>query len=519
MLVLLDAATHTLTVRPPAGYHFNLEAPPPQLTSGAKVTKITAAEAQVAVPDGVTAVTARWFVCDDGKGMCLAVREELVIEGGAVKSRQPAPEAKGDVPSGAPATAGSVSHGFLVDRPDEALAQAKKERRPLMIDFFGIWCPPCNALDETVFCRPEFQRATEAFVKLKLDADRETSWALKEKYKVGGYPTVVFATADGEEIDRVVGSRTLKEFIARAEDALAHQTGERSVKQRALRHLERAEFAEAEKLLVGTTETRLQKRAHVGVAREAVKQAGLDQKQAARETYIATLKVALQNETGPDALEWAAALADLAGEDNDAAGAKAAREKIIAVAQALEKQPALIEAEGLSRADLLQYRAGALDAMFDKDAAAKLYAEAAAEYEREVKEAGLTPATARGYNLERAFCLGKAGQSEAALALYTQLEASYPNEFTFLFAHAGLLHTLRRMEEAEPLARKALGLAYGDNRLRAAERLAKIQRERGKADDARAIVDEALASAKAPADPFNRTHRYIKALKSLRKAL
>src|SRR5207244_1759231 len=128
----------------------------------------------------------------------------------------------------APPSPGAVELGFLVDRPEQALEQARRERRPLMVDFFGIWCPPCNMLDETVFSRPEFARAAEVFVKLKLDADRETSWGLKERWRVGGYPTVIFATPDGEEIDRVVGARSLAQFVARVEDALAHQAQPRA---------------------------------------------------------------------------------------------------------------------------------------------------------------------------------------------------------------------------------------------------------------------------------------------------
>ena len=32
-----------------------------------------------------------------------------------------------------------------------AFVSAKKTGKPLLISFFGIWCPPCNELDETVF--------------------------------------------------------------------------------------------------------------------------------------------------------------------------------------------------------------------------------------------------------------------------------------------------------------------------------------------------------------------------------
>jgi hypothetical protein len=38
-----------------------------------------------------------------------------------------------------------------------------------------------------------------------VDVDRAESWALKDRYSVGGYPTLVAVTADGVEVDRLVG--------------------------------------------------------------------------------------------------------------------------------------------------------------------------------------------------------------------------------------------------------------------------------------------------------------------------
>ncbi len=533
----LDAQARTLTVRPPAGYHFNLQAPPPALNGGALApAKLTAAEAVVPLPAGITRVDARWFICDDGGGMCMVVREELVVDGARVTTRPAAAPAGHAGGSAAPPAPGAEEHGFLVDRPDEALERAKKERRPLIVDFFGIWCPPCNVLDETVFSRPEFARAAEAFIKLKLDADRDTSWALKERWRVGGYPTVVFATADGEEIDRIVGSRSLPEFLARVDDALAHQAQPRAVLEQRVHagdldaarrlsrmQLERQEYAPVLRRLerlkregkLAAEDGILLSRARVGAAKAQMTEPGAGAP--ARAAYVEALKQALTDEpASADVLDWASTLPDLLEEDGDAAGATAAWTALRDATHSLEKRPDLLAREGLTRADLLQARASALDALKDADGTRKAYAEAAAEYAREIAEAGLAPASARGFNIERAFCLGKSGQVEQALQLYTALEKSYPGEFTFAFAHAGLLHSQKRAAEAEPLARDALQHAYGDNRLRAAERLAKLLKEQGKAAEAAAVVADALAQAKKPTDPFNRTHRYIAALEKLR---
>jgi protein disulfide-isomerase len=63
---------------------------------------------------------------------------------------------------------------------------AKKEKKPMILDFFGIWCPPCNELDETVFETTRFIEKAKSFQLLKIDADSDSSWKLKDKYNVGG---------------------------------------------------------------------------------------------------------------------------------------------------------------------------------------------------------------------------------------------------------------------------------------------------------------------------------------------
>ena len=90
----------------------------------------------------------------------------------------------------------------------------------MVIDFFGIWCPPCNELDEQVFSQKSFAHSSSRFVRLKLDVDSPISWELKSKYHVTGYPTVVFASADGDEISRIIGFRALQDFLAEMDDGV-----------------------------------------------------------------------------------------------------------------------------------------------------------------------------------------------------------------------------------------------------------------------------------------------------------
>jgi thiol-disulfide isomerase/thioredoxin len=96
-----------------------------------------------------------------------------------------------------------------------------------LIDFYGIWCPPCNLYNETIFNTNEFAEQAKKFVLLKLDADADISWNLKSKFKIGGYPTLLIAKINAagelEEVERIVGYYPPKEFFPRLSLAYQHR--------------------------------------------------------------------------------------------------------------------------------------------------------------------------------------------------------------------------------------------------------------------------------------------------------
>ncbi len=102
---------------------------------------------------------------------------------------------------------------------DAALAEAKRTDRHLMIDFFTTWCGPCKKLDQVTWKDPQVvEWIEETCVALKLDAERETGLAVR--YKVTGYPTIVFVDSSGTEIDRLVGYHDPSEFLRASRSVL-----------------------------------------------------------------------------------------------------------------------------------------------------------------------------------------------------------------------------------------------------------------------------------------------------------
>jgi thioredoxin-related protein len=96
-----------------------------------------------------------------------------------------------------------------------ARAQASKENKKLLLDFTGSdWCGYCIKLDKEVLGTPEFAAFAQDYILVRLDyprkktlptAEKEQNAKLKAEFKIEGYPTLIVASADGHELNRVVG--------------------------------------------------------------------------------------------------------------------------------------------------------------------------------------------------------------------------------------------------------------------------------------------------------------------------
>ncbi|MEZ4691153.1 MAG: thioredoxin family protein [Ignavibacteria bacterium] len=108
---------------------------------------------------------------------------------------------------------------FATGTYQEVLSQAQKENKIIMIDFITDWCKWCVETDRKVYTNQEVSEFANANqINWKIDAEKGEGPDLAKKYGVKGFPTIIFADANGVEIDRIYGYLPAEQFLAKMKD-------------------------------------------------------------------------------------------------------------------------------------------------------------------------------------------------------------------------------------------------------------------------------------------------------------
>ncbi len=374
--------------------------------------------------------------------------------------------------------------------PDQAFQRAQAEGKLVLLDFGAVWCPPCNELSHQVLHDPENAGDLEGFVVAEIDVDRPESWPIKDRYEVGGYPTVIVARPDGTAIDRVVGYAGEQAFLSWLAEAggltpldelLASDPQGAEASRAALRAVRDGRDEAAEALFEVAEDN-----ADLRIARIELE---------ANEADLAWL---IESAPGRR-MEWVWASYGLEIQDAEVEAALLA-----------SLREGLVGASAVDAASLLNL----LAARAEGEAQKTLYAAAARTLHASFVG---QPLADRPYVTWLADLYRQAGMADEGFEVLKQASGEFPHEFTFFYAAAGLLEKEGRLEEALPWILAGQALAYGDQRLRAGMRHAEILHGLERDEEALAVIEEVLAEGSAPAEELQvRTHRYRGQLEELK---
>lgn len=124
------------------------------------------------------------------------------------------------VRSGCPRSGGGGSAGhaggpgvrFASLSFEDAVSRAREERTLVLVDVYTDWCGWCKKLDKEVFADARVGEATRGLVAIRVNAEKGGE-EVASRFRVGGYPTLLFVDGDGNLVHRVEGYLPADEFL------------------------------------------------------------------------------------------------------------------------------------------------------------------------------------------------------------------------------------------------------------------------------------------------------------------
>ena len=105
-----------------------------------------------------------------------------------------------------------------IDGLEKALADARANNQPVMLDFYADWCISCKEMEKYAFTHPDVLKALKGFKTIQADVtpNDATDKALMKSLGIFGPPAILFFDRNGQEIagSRVVGAMSGEEFAA-----------------------------------------------------------------------------------------------------------------------------------------------------------------------------------------------------------------------------------------------------------------------------------------------------------------
>jgi len=89
---------------------------------------------------------------------------------------------------------------------DRVVAEATHDGKPLVVEFYTVWCAPCKEFDARVLPEPKVQAELANVRFVRYDAERGSGVAAAEKLRVSQFPTFLAIDDNGEVRAKTTGA-------------------------------------------------------------------------------------------------------------------------------------------------------------------------------------------------------------------------------------------------------------------------------------------------------------------------
>ena len=111
-----------------------------------------------------------------------------------------------------------ADHVVWEDDMVAAEAEARRQNKPIFIDFGATWCGPCQHMQNEVFYDPKVANVLSRFICVHVDVDKDQNDA--QAFGVQGIPRIIVQTPERETRMDIVGSREAGPFAQMLGDSV-----------------------------------------------------------------------------------------------------------------------------------------------------------------------------------------------------------------------------------------------------------------------------------------------------------
>jgi len=116
---------------------------------------------------------------------------------------------------GSPVKATSFVRINSIKTLDQALATARLNNKPVMLDFYADWCVSCKEMEKLTFSNARVKPKLDSMVLLQADvtANTDDDKALLKRFGLFGPPGMIFFNVKGKESGRIIGFQPADLFV------------------------------------------------------------------------------------------------------------------------------------------------------------------------------------------------------------------------------------------------------------------------------------------------------------------